>query len=370
MNDKPYNLDRLVRLIITLVLIASGLWLLNYLSDVLIPFAIAFLLAYLINPLVILYQKKIKSRSSASILAILTVVIIFTGIFWITIPQITSEIKSMGKLVHKLLTSAQIAQRAQEKLPDDIWKAMKDYTSKKEFQDFLKNDDFLKITQVVVPKLLPGIKGLVNGAASLIGFLLGITLIFLYLIFLLIDFQRVRSSWKELIPIPLRPKILSFVEDFKQAMNRYFRAQAMIALIVGILHAIGFLIVGLPLAIILGLLVGVLNMVPYLQLITLIPAALLSIMAALESGRDIWVQLIMTGTVFLVIQMIQDLFLVPKIMGKFTGLSPAMILLSLSIWGKLLGFLGLIIAIPASCLCLAYYKQFLDRTEKHHEKSV
>jgi predicted PurR-regulated permease PerM len=123
------------------------------------------------------------------------------------------------------------------------------------------------------------------------------------------------------------------------------------------------LIIGMPMAILLGLFIGLLNMVPYLQIIGLIPAFLLALVHALETGGNLWTMLALTGLVFVVVQIIQDAILVPRIMGKEMGLSPAMILLSLSIWGKLLGIFGLLIALPMTCLLVAYYRRFLTRAE-------
>jgi predicted PurR-regulated permease PerM len=146
-------------------------------------------------------------------------------------------------------------------------------------------------------------------------------------------------------------------------MNRYFRAQALVASITGVLLTVGFLIIGVPMAILLGLFIGLLNMVPYLQIIGLIPAFLLALVHALETGGNLLTMLALTGLVFVVVQIIQDTILVPRIMGKEMGLSPAMILLSLSIWGKLLGIFGLLIALPMTCLLVAYYRRFLTRAE-------
>ncbi|NOZ08025.1 MAG: AI-2E family transporter, partial [FCB group bacterium] len=166
-------------------------------------------------------------------------------------------------------------------------------------------------------------------------------------------------------PAQYQERIISFVEEFSTAMNRYFRAQAAVASIVGILFAVGFTIIGLPLGILLGLFIGLLNMVPYLQIIGLIPAVFLAALHALEGGSNIWVMLALTGSVFIIVQAIQDMLLVPRIMGKVTGLSPAIILLSLSVWGKLLGFFGLIIALPMTCLVLAYYERYLSKASGH-----
>ena len=143
------------------------------------------------------------------------------------------------------------------------------------------------------------------------------------------------------------------------AMNRYFRGQATVASIVGVLFATGFWLIGLPMGIFVGLFIGLLNMVPYLQVVGLIPAFFLALVHALETGTSFWVTVGLTGLVFVAVQAIQDTLLTPKIMGKVTGLNPAMILLSLSIWGKLLGIFGLVIALPMTCLLLAYYRRFL-----------
>ena len=108
-----------------------------------------------------------------------------------------------------------------------------------------------------------------------------------------------------------------------------------------------------------GLFLGLLNMVPYLQIVGTVPALLLAVVHAVETGTAIWVVLALVALVFVGVQVIQDAVLVPRIMGKVTGLNPAMILLSLSIWGKLLGLLGLIIALPMTYLLVVYYRRFL-----------
>jgi predicted PurR-regulated permease PerM len=142
-------------------------------------------------------------------------------------------------------------------------------------------------------------------------------------------------------------------------MGRYFRGQFLVALISGVLLAIGFRIVGLRLSVVMGLLIGMLNMVPYLQVVGLIPALFLALLRGLESGGWLPGPLLATLAVFGVVQLIQDSLLVPRIMGQSTGLRPWVMLLSVFVWGKLLGFLGLTLAIPLSCLGLAYYRRFI-----------
>ena len=135
------------------------------------------------------------------------------------------------------------------------------------------------------------------------------------------------------------------------------------ALCVGILFSIGFLIIDFPLAIGLGLFIGVLNLVPYLQIIGFIPTVVLAILKAADTGGNFWLILAAALAVFAIVQAIQDGFIVPRVMGKITGLNPAIILLSLSVWGSLMGMLGMIIALPLTTLMLSYYQRFIINKE-------
>ena len=144
-------------------------------------------------------------------------------------------------------------------------------------------------------------------------------------------------------------------------MNRYFRGQALVALCVGILFCIGFLIIGFPMAIPMGLMMGALAMVPYLHFAGFIPIFILAAVKSAETGQSFWLIILLVIIIFTVVQIIEDGFLTPKIMGKVTGLSPAIILLSLSIWGSLLGILGMIIALPMTTILLSYYKNYVLR---------
>lgn len=146
--------------------------------------------------------------------------------------------------------------------------------------------------------------------------------------------------------------------DVKVSMNRYFRGQACVAFLVGILFSIGFSIVGLPLAILLGLFIGLLNMVPYLQVVGFLPTLLLCMLKS-ATPASFWWLVFGCVIVFVVVQLIQDMILVPRIMGHVMGLNPAIILLSLSIWGTLLGLIGMIIALPLTTLLQSYYERYI-----------
>jgi predicted PurR-regulated permease PerM len=358
-EQRPFTFDRVVRILFSVGILAGLIWLAGYLSDVLIPFAIALLLAYLTHPLVSLIQKKISNRAAAVFISLLLIIVLAGLLGWLVIPKIAGEIVQMGRIVTDLVNNSDLAEKASRQLPPDLWQVIKNFFARTEVKDFFKDINIWKILRAVAHKVLPGVWGLVTGTASFFAWLIGLFVIGLYFIFLLLDYEAVRG-WKELVPPSYRDSVVGFIDDFESAMNNYFRGQAAVASICGVLFAIGFALIGLPLGIVLGLLVGFLNLVPYLQIIGLLPAGFLAVMHAVQSGISIWTVLALTGLVFVVVQVIQDVILVPRIMGKVTGLNPAMMMLSLSVWGKLLGLLGMIIALPVTYLLLVYYRRLIQ----------
>ncbi|MBN1828432.1 MAG: AI-2E family transporter [Deltaproteobacteria bacterium] len=364
-GNKPFTFDSLARIAFWVALAWGLLWLLAYLSDVLIPFAAALLIAYLMHPLVSLIEKHLKNRAAAVLLGLALVIALVASLAAFLLPLVIVEIRHMGKVLSDLVNNSDIAARAAGRLPPDLWQALKDYAAREEIRKFFQPENYLQIIEALVRKVLPGVWGIITGTASIFMAVVGLFVIGLYVVFLLLDFDDIAAGWKDLIPPQYRDSVLEFIGEFQLIMRRYFRGQTLVALIVGLLFSLGFWIVGLPLGILFGLFVGLLNLVPYLQLAALIPAAILAVAHAVETGMNLWLSLAMTGAVFVIVQTIQDTVIVPKIMGRVTGFNPAMILLSLSVWGKLLGFFGLLIALPLTFLLMAYYRRYLAALKVH-----
>ena len=141
----------------------------------------------------------------------------------------------------------------------------------------------------------------------------------------------------------------------------------MVALCMGIMFCIGFTIIGFPMAIGLGILIGLLALVPYLHMFALIPAAFLAMLKAADTGENFLFIFGMAVLVYVVVLIINDFVVTPKIMGKAMGLNPAILLLSLSVWGALLGFIGLIVALPLTTLLMAYWQRYV--TKEHDPDS-
>lgn len=351
--DRPFTFDRVMRIIIGMFILISSLFLLRYLSGVLIPFFIAWLIAYLINPLVSFMQEKVrlKKRILAVFASLIVVFGTITGLFFLIIPMVSVEVVRMSQLVQEYAKGQYNALY----VPDNWEVLLKEMVGLSDFQNLFSSDTLL----VLVQKLMPGFWNFFSGSLSFLISLLVVFIILLYVVFILLDFDKISKRWSEMIPDKWRPITHRIVKDVELGMNRYFRGQAMIALIVGVLFSIGFRIIDLPLAIVLGIVIGILNLVPYLQIIGFIPVAMMALLKAMDTGDSFWMIMLGVLIVFAVIQTFQDAYLVPKIMGKVTGLNPAVILLSLSIWGALFGIIGMIIALPVTTLLISYYRHFV-----------
>ncbi len=329
-----------------------------------LPFFVAVILAYMMNPFVNWLQRFVKSRIAAVLLSLLIIFSVLLGAVLIVVPMMVNEVHVLGKMVNELVSKHDFSQEVSRYLPPKLADDVNQFLENKNWKQLLSSEEVKKYLALAWKKISPILGDIFTGTLSAIFWIVSLFIILLYLVFLLKDYNKVIDEWRELLPPMYRKPILDFLHNFERAMNSYFRAQAAIATIVGILFAIGFTIIGLPLGIVLGLFIGLLNMVPYLQNLALIPAFFLALIKSLETGQNFWVVLSMTLAVFAIVQLIQDSILTPKIMGDATGLNPVIILLSLSIWAKILGFLGLLLAIPLTNLILSYYNTFISKSAR------
>lgn len=327
--------------------------LLNRLSGVLWPFFVAWLLAYMIYPLVIFLEKKCHLRFRALCILIALVIVLgaVTGLFFLIVPPTIDAISKLsddfGNIVVKYVSDAHIQEEIMRYFD-------KNFTSNQLFQ-ILQKESTMTAVQTVLAEAWEFLCGTMN----LVFGLLNVFVIFLYFFFILLDYEKISEGWKKMIPVNQRGTAVKVFEDVEVGMNKYFRGQALVASMVGILFAIGFCIIDFPMAIGLGLFIGLLNMVPYLQLIGFLPTIILALLKSADTGESFWFIMVCALAVFAIVQVIQDMILTPRIMGKVMGLNPAVILLSLSVWGSLLGVIGLIIALPLTTLVWSYYKRLV-----------
>lgn len=357
MERKKITFDSFIRAVILGAIIIGVLMLLKRLSGVLLPFFLAWLIAYLIYPLVSFFQHKLrlKNRIISIFCALLTLTVIGSVAFYLLVPPMIQEFLRVKDLLIEYFSTTHTASN----VPTTLSEFIRQNIDLHILEQMFSQENILDALKVTVPKLWSLISESIN---LLFGFFT-VFLILLYIVFILLDYESISEGWAHLMPKKYRKTVTGILNDVKDGMNRYFRGQALVALCVGILFSIGFLIIDFPLAIGLGLFIGALNMVPYLQIIGFVPTIMLAILKAADTDDNFWIIIASAAAVFIVVQIIQDGYLVPRIMGKITGLNPAIILLSLSIWGSLMGMLGMIIALPLTTLMLSYYQRYIINQE-------
>lgn len=350
---EPYTFDRVVRILFTLCIIIGVLYLLNVLKGVLLPFLVACLIAYMLEPIVKWNARLLHThrRFVPVIMTLVETCVLFGGLFMLIVPYIISETAEMAVMLRKYATT----QLSIPFISTSVHEFLRNNIDFNYIAGFFNKEEWIELGKNALQQSW-------SFVSSGVGVILGVVswlVVILYVIFIMLDYERLMLSFRQLVPHVHRRRVAHVFNDIKMAMNRYFRGQFIVAFSVGILFATGFYIIKLPMGILFGLFIGMLNMVPYLQLISLPIAAILCLVASVGDGIDFWVIFWEAMAVYVVVQCIQDLILTPRIMGNAMGLNPAIILLSLSVWGCLLGFMGLIIALPLTTLLLSYYEMYV-----------
>ena len=353
MFDKEITFDRFVRILAVVLIILAVLWLVNYLSAVLLPFFVGWVLAYLLNPLVNFVEHKmhVPTRALSIIVALLFVAIMVAAVIYFIVPPMIEQFQRLGEVTVKYLN--------QKSVNGDFAEMIRNWMveNQERIREFFRSPDFTEALKVSMPKLFAFIGKTANVVISVVASC--ITL--LYMFFILLDYDKLSNGWVRIFPKSARPFWQDLMKDAAAALNNYIRGQGMVAFCMGVMFCIGFTIIDFPMAIGLGILIGIMDMVPYLHTFALIPTAFLALLKAADTGQNFWIIFGSAVLVFIVVQIITDMVTTPKIMGNAMGLNPAVLLLSISVWGTLLGFIGLIVALPLTTLIIAYYERYVTK---------
>ena len=304
---KEITFDKFIRWTGITLIVLGVLYVTNYLSSVLLPFFIAWFFAYLLYPVVKFIENKlhVKVRALSIIIAMLLAIGVIGGVIWLIIPPMIDQLDKLGEVLTRWLH--------QTTHTNNLTAVIKEWLQDNQVQieRFLKSKDFSDAVKTTMPKVFSVVGQTANILISIVASM--ITLLYMF--------------------------------------------------------CIGFTIIGFPMAIGLGILIGIMDLVPYLHTFALIPTAFLAMLKAADTGQNFWIVFGLAFLVFCVVQILTDMVVTPKIMGKAMGLNPAILLLSLSVWGALLGFLGLIVALPLTTLLIAYWQRYVTREKPQYGTS-
>lgn len=360
---REFTFDRIARMLVLSVLILLIYVAVQAIWSIILPFLLAGIFAYVMMPLVRFFQYTLRLRSRG-LSVILTLLLLGAGVYLAVIfiiPSINAEIEKTLQVISGYNSGQDILMMI---LPRNIRNYL---NGGLRWGNFPQQLSFEKVLENV-KLLLDQVGGIINSTLSIFSWGLVFLIGFIYFVFILLDFENLARGFISLFPKTLRPTIRTISMDLDRYMNNYFRGQALIAISVGILLSIGFNIIGLPLATAMGIFIGILNFIPYMQALGIIPLGLASLLMAAQTGENAFVCMLLAYGVLMAVQIIQDMIIVPRIMGQTMGMRPSLILLILSIWGYLLGFFGMLIALPITMFIYSLYMRYVLQDEEYIEQ--
>ena len=353
MLRKEITFDRFVRGLLFMGGLVAAFFALKYLSGVLLPFCIALIMAYMLFPVVrfLQYKCRLRNRVLCIVLTLLLVGGVLAGLFCLVVPPMVRECGHIKEVALRYIEQG----TNNASIPTAVQDFIDENADQLHLGELLRQKDGIAGIKMVTPKMWELFWGTANVLVNIVASLIGL----LYLLFLLIDYERMSTAWLAFVPKHRRRFVENLARDTAHRMSGYFRGQTLVALSNCVMFSVGFLLIAFPMPIGLGCFIGLISFIPSVQVVGILPAIVLALLRAAETGANFWWLMGGVLLVYVVVQIIQDVFVTPKVMGKIMGLSPAIILLSLSVSGYMLGILGLIIALPVTTLLFTYYKRYV-----------
>jgi len=352
-----------VRLAIIVACVALVLWVLYKLSDPLTPFAVAFALAYVLNPLTNWMERgfarllprlplgrRIPPRGAAlAVLAVLLVavlVVVAVVVVPIVYHQVAETIAKLPDYLAVLRAKVEPAyQRLHLRYPEQTEEA------RQRLAAALKNN---------MPSIVKPVTRVLGRAfSSLLDFVLTLLNLFIIPVFafyLLYDMNAIREGLKDLVPVRFRPYIYSRMGEVDRLLSAFVRGQLTVAVILGVFYSIGLTLCGVPMGLLVGFVIGLFNLVPFMSYILGLPLAL--VLSWLDDQAPS--KLLAVAAVFVLGQFIEGNFVTPKIVGESLGLHAVIIMLAVLVGGTSFGFVGMVLAVPATAALSVFWADLRD----------
>jgi predicted PurR-regulated permease PerM len=334
--------------IIIAVAVAAVVALLWLLKSALTPLAVAFVFAYLLDPLI----DRFEARRVPRRVAILFLVAL-SGIFAIAttlflVPHLLQEIANLAVRLPGYLDGALAAISPRF----ESWFGITVPSSIREGLESFKSSG----ATLPLESLRRLIEKTVQSVTGTLGSLIGLLMIPVITYYALVEFDNIKVWFLKLVPAPYQAAVEAKVSVINVLVAGFIRGQLIVAVLLGIFYAIGFSLIGIDMAIGIGILAGMLGIIPYVG--SAVALALAAGLCVLEYGVDVHLLLVVGW--YTLVQTLESLFLTPRIVGQSVGIHPVAVIVGLLIGGDLLGFLGLIVAVPATAIVQVFAKELLE----------
>jgi len=369
--------------LIALLTLGVG-WVVNALSSVLIPLAIAGIIAYLLDPIVDWFQKKRGfKRQNAIILVFCIAVLLVGGVVGSVVPSLISQVSELTTEFPKQTKKFQLSVSSIVNMGDPAkpTNTSTNAPAKPDWfempREWIKNVGVTneKVREFMVDAVAKisawGLEQL-KKVMSLFGFLAGLALVPVYVFYFLLEKQGIKRNWTDYLPVhesQVKEEIVFVLHSINDCLIVFFRGQVLVAMCVGALLTTGFLVIGLEYAILLGVMAGLLSIIPYLGVaLSIIPAFVLSMIQFVPD--DGWLKPILVLVVFAAVQTMEGLFISPKIIGDRVGLHPLTIIVAVMVGTTLLGgIMGGVLAIPLTAALRTVMFRYVWKDRVHSSEA-
>jgi predicted PurR-regulated permease PerM len=339
-----------VRLIVFAGALAAVLTLVIALRDILFPLFLALAIAYVADPAVNWFERRGRSRSAGTFAIALLLVLLATGFFLYLIPAIGAQVRHLEERL------PQYAARIRGQLLP--WLAGLEQRFPKQYAEIQVR------ARAALSEQMPRIAGdatawlghVLGSLMNLVLFLLDLVFVPVFAFYLLVDLPKIKRKVRELIPLPYREVVLARMHELDAAISSFVRGQLTIAAILAVIDAVGLMLLGVPLGLVLGLLAGLANIVPYMSLVVgVVPALLLSWAEDQSPAKLLGVVGIFAGG-----HLLEGMFLSPRILSKSVDLHPVWVLLSIIVGGSLFGLFGMVLAVPTAAAIQVFLRHGME----------
>lgn len=325
----------------------------GHFSSVLWPITTAGVAALVLRPAVTLLEERLKlSRVASVVILYALVALAFGGFLLLIIPAIVEQLLDFIAFVPVVWERANVYVTAHYPAWIEVAQRHAENETVKSILTSLTGE-----IKTLLGGTVPSLKAAGMGALGIFGFAASLAIVPIYLFFFLLSRRDPTGSLGTQLTFlqgEVRKDVVFLVQNFIEIVVSFFRGQLLIGLIMGLLLTLGFWAVGLKFALVLGLSLGILNIIPYLGTIVGLSVTLPLAFFQTEGG---WVLLALTLAVFVLVQNIEGWFLTPKIMGERTGLHPVVIIFAVFFWGAAFnGILGMILAIPLTAFFVTAWR--------------
>ena len=346
----PWRTAPVPRRLLWLGVILFTLWFLHSILAILGPFLVAFLLAYLMNPLVSAFERRGMPRWLSSLLSILFLLGVGVGAALFVLPPAIRQFEGIigglrlivGKFVNLLNSGV-------------IFEVLQRYGIPAEKAQEVLSTQLTPKLEGLLKTLFEAAFGFVTGLSSLVLNLVNIIIVPFLVFYLLKDFPSIVHRFAMLVPKERRDWFIGLGRRTDAVLGSYFRGAFIVALLQGTIAGVVLWLMGVDYALVLGIMTGVLNFVPYVGLLI---SLLVSSIVASFSGDPVGLKVLGVVLLYLSQKLLEATVFGPKIIGSQVGLHPVLLILCLLVFGYFLGLVGLLIAVPATALIIEFVKEW------------